>query len=370
MRVLHVLANLAVDSGVSSIVVGLSQNTDTIHFDFLILRETEISYSTMLKKRGSNVYCVGNILSPKTYFSSLKNIKDFLKSHAAEYDVIHLHSPTIHSFTLKYAKKYGISLRIIHSHSTMTSMNPLKKIINKILLKNIDKYANKFFACSTEAAEFLYGKDFCNTNQIELIYNAVDCSRFIYAPVIARSIREKLDIKNAVSFVHVSNYSPIKNHIFLLNIIERFKKHSQNVRFIFVGNGPTRKSFEDEIDKRDLRELCVFIDKTQNVAQYLHAADAAILPSLKEGLPVMLVEAQAAGLPFFTSDTVTREVRIGQGEFIPLNTDEWYETLSKFIPLSEEERKTRSEEFQKSVFNITIETERVARLYEKLARGD
>ena len=117
-----------------------------------------------------------------------------------------------------------------------------------------------------------------------------------------------------------------------------------------------------------MKELCVFINKTPEVAQYLLAADATILPSLKEGLPVILVEGQAAGLPFFTSDTVTREVRIGQGEFIPLNAEEWYDKLSRFVPLSEQDRKDRSEAFRKSSFNIITEADRVTAIYENLAK--
>lgn len=368
VRILHVLTSVAVDSGVSSIVVNLSHNTERCKFDFMVLKEAEISYADMLQQNGSLVYCVGNVLSPKTFFASLKNIEAFFKEYGSQYDVVHLHSPTIHLFTLRYAKKYGIPCRIIHSHSSMTSVNFLKKTINKVLLQGITKYANEYFACSSEAAHFLYGKEFCDTHRVELIYNAVECSKFLYKREIAKSMREKLGILDDIVFVHASNYSPIKNHMFLVDVIERFKESEKKVKFLFVGDGPTRKMFEDEIKVRGLQNLCIFIDKTADVVQYLYAADAAILPSLKEGLPVVLVEAQAAGLPFFTSDTVTREVQIGQGEFLPLNTEDWFNRLSVFNALSDKERMEHSETFQNSVFNLTHETERVAALYEKLVK--
>ena len=103
--------------------------------------------------------------------------------------------------------------------------------------------------------------------------------------------------------------------------------------------------------------------------EVVFAADAVILPSLKEGLPVTLVEAQATGLPFFTSDTVTREVNVGKGEFIPLITEKWFEQLNAFEPLSVEERAEHSERFRQSVFNIKIEAARVTSFYEKLTQG-
>lgn len=86
-----------------------------------------------------------------------------------------------------------------------------------------------FFACSTEAAQFLYGKDFCTKHQIELIHNAVNCSKFLYDREIAELMRERLEIVDDTVFVHVSNYSPIKNHIFLLDVIEQFIKAAKSV---------------------------------------------------------------------------------------------------------------------------------------------
>lgn len=371
MRVLCILDNLSIASGVSSIVLNLYRNMDLerVQMDFLICNKQKESFESEIKQRGGNVFYTGNFLSPRQIMSAISKSKKFFAEHGGEYDIVHLHSPTIAMFTLKYAERYGVPIRIVHSHSTMMSMSKLKNIINKYLMGQIKKYANYFFACSTEAAQFLYGKDFCTKHQIELIHNAVNCSKFLYDREIAELMRERLEIVDDTVFVHVSNYSPIKNHIFLLDVIEQFKVAEKRVKFMFVGNGPTRQSFEEEITNRGLKELCVFIDKTPEVAQYLMAADATILPSLKEGLPVTLVEGQATGLPFFTSDTVTREVLIGQGEFIPLNTEEWYDRLSQFVPLSEQERKEKSETFQKSVFNIVIEADRVTAIYENLTKG-
>ncbi len=372
MRVLCILDNLSIASGVTAIVLNLYRNMDLkrVQMDFLVCNRQKDTFESEIIQRGGRVFYTGNFLSPNQIISAIKKSKRFFSEHGKEYDIVHLHSPTIAVFTLKYAEQYGIPVRIVHSHSTMMSLNKLKNIINNYLIGQIKKYANKFFACSTEAAYFLYGKEFCSKHQIELIHNAVDCSKFVYDREIAKGMRERLGIIDDIVFVHVSNYSPIKNHIFLLDIIERFKADKKKVRFIFVGNGPTRQLFEDEITKRGLNELCIFIEKTPEVAQYLLAADAAILPSIKEGLPVILVEGQAVGLPFFTSDTVTREVRIGQGEFIPLIAEVWYDKLSGFAPLSEQERKECSEVFQNSVFNIAIEADRVTAIYERLAKGD
>lgn len=370
MKVLCILDNLSIASGVSSIVLNLYRNMDMnrVKMDFLVCNRQKETFEDEIIQSGGKVFYAGNFLSMRQIMSAIAKCKHFFEEHGKEYDIVHLHSPTIALFTLRYAKRYGVPVRIVHSHSTMMSMSKLKSIINKFLIGQIKKYANQFFACSTEAAHFLYGEEFCETHPIELIHNAVDCSRFLYNPEKAGLMRQKLGVTDDVVFIHVSNYSPIKNHIFLVDVIKNLKIIGEKVKFVFVGDGPTRQTFEEEISNCGLKELCSFIDKTSEVAPYLLAADAIILPSLKEGLPVTLVEGQASGLPFFTSDTVTREVQIGQGEFIPLNTDEWVERLSVFMPLSEQERIERSKNFQKSVFNNAIEAERVTGIYEKLAK--
>lgn len=372
MKVLCILDNLSIASGVSAIVMNLYRNMDLdrVQMDFLVCNQRNASFEGEIKQRGGNIFYTGNFLSPCQIVSALLKSKKFFAKHVGEYDIVHLHSPTIALFTLKYAKQHGIPIRIVHSHSTMMSMSKLKNVINNYLIRKIKKYANVFFACSTEAAQFLYGKDFCATHKIELIHNAVNCSKFMYDPELAKTMRERLEIKDTIAFVHVSNYSPIKNHVFLLDVIEQFKVAKKKVKFIFIGNGSTRKSFEEKVVKKGLNQFCIFIDKTPDVAQYLLAADAIILPSLKEGLPVALIEGQAMGLPFFTSDTVTREVLVGQGEFIYLSTKQWYEKLSKFTPLNEYERKKKSEDFQKTCFNINMEAKRVTDIYEKLIKKE
>lgn len=371
MRILCILDNLSIVSGVSSVVMNLYRNMDLgqVQMDFLVCNKQLESFEKEIKEHGGKVFYTGNFLSPYQVISAIKNSKAFFEKYGSDYDAVHLHTPTIAVFTLKYAKTCGVPVRIVHSHSTMMSVSKLKNIINKYLIAQIKKYANVFCACSTEAAHFLYGEQFCEMHQVELIHNAVDCTKFIFKKEISKMMREKLELDGYTAFIHVSNYSPIKNHVFLLDVIEWFNTCEKKVKFIFVGNGPARRSFESEIEKRGLQQFCVFIDKTPDVAQYMFAADAVILPSLKEGLPVTLVEAQAAGLPFFTSDTVTREVNVGKGEFIPLITEKWFEKLNAFEPLSVEKRAEHSERFRQSAFNIQIEAARITAFYEQLTKG-
>lgn len=368
MRVLMILDNLSGDSGVSSIVMNLYKNIDAnkVKVDFLIFKNGNNSYVDEIKKKGSQVFCLRNPLSPKTMFRAIRDLKSFFKENSSKYDAIHLHSPSLSEFTLKYAKKYGIKNRIIHSHSTMTSLNCFKKFIHFLLQKNVCQYANRFWACSTEAAEFLYGKDFCSTNNIQLIKNAVNTKEYQYDEDIRNKIRKELGWENKVIITHISNFSPIKNVKFILEVIEHVVKKRNDLCFLFVGDGPTKLEIQSDIKNREIEKYCYFTGRTKAVNNYLNASDAIVLPSIKEGLPVTIIEAQANGLQCIVSDSVTREVNNGNVRFVKIIEEDWIKAITEINIFNDEQRRKSCEEFSFSQFNIINEAKRVQQIYLEL----
>ena len=365
MKILMILDNLSVDSGVSSIVMNLYKNIDPtrIRVDFLIFKNGNNSYVDEVKKNGSQVFCLRNPLSLKTVILGVMDLKKFFKDNSSKYDVVHLHSPTLSEFTLKYAKKYGIKTRIIHSHSTMTSMNYIKKFINYFLQKNVCEYANRFWACSTEAAEFLYGKDFCYTHDIQLIKNAVNLKKYKYDEHIRNKIRKEIGWEEKIIITHVSNFSPIKNVKFIVEIIDCLANKRNDLRFLFVGDGPTRLEVQNDIRERNLEQYCYFTGRTKNVSNYLNVSDVLVLPSIKEGLPVAVVEAQANGLKCIVSDSITKEVNNGNVIFVKTIVENWIKEIDEIKPFNSEERIRECEKFFYSEFNIINEAKRVQQIY-------
>jgi len=362
MRILHILTNLAVDSGVSSVIMGMYRNITDVDFDFLVLKKYEASYHEEIEKKGGRIYYVGNVLSLKAFFSSLRNIKSFFKNHANEYEAVHLHVPTMSYFTLKYAKKYKIKNRIIHSHSSMTSPNKIKAFINQILMGG-KRYASIFWACSSKAAEFLYGEEFLKRNKVEIIKNAVDTEKFHFSERTRCDVREELGLTDKKVITHISNFSPIKNLYFLLPVMERMAKKDKSVVFLFVGDGPTKAEMEKRALRAGLADNVKFIGRQTEIYKFLCASDLLLLPSVKEGLPVTVIEAQACGLPCFVSDTVTHECNVGAAEFLELKPDMWYDKISELCVLSDSERKDLSEKFVSSPYNILNEAKRIESLY-------
>lgn len=370
IRVLMIMDNLSIDTGVASIVINIYKKIykKQIKIDFLVCKKTNVSYEKLVLNNGSNIFYCGNPLSLKTFFSSIKNIKMFFKNNSSEYDIVHLHSPTLALFTLKYAKKYGIKNRIVHSHSTMMSLNRIKTLISNYLISKIPKYANYFWSCSTEAANFLYGENFCKNNHIELIKNAVDEKKFGYNEEIVRKYKKQYKIDdNKIVISHISNFSPIKNHSFIVEVIRELINENKNFYFFFIGDGPTKVKVEKQLKKFGIYENCIFTGRIKNVEDYLMISDVVILPSIREGLPVSIVEAQAAGLPCIVSESITKEVDTGSVLFLPLQVEKWVKSLKETKKLTLEERFTNKRKFNNSSFNLDKESKKIEKIYLRMA---
>jgi len=148
------------------------------------------------------------------------------------------------------------------------------------------------------------------------------------------------------------------------------KESKSPILFLFVGDGPEKDHIVAMAKKKKLDDMCVFLGRRNDVSDLLQASDLLVLPSIKEGLPVTVVEAQAVGLPCLISDSITREVNIGNVMFSELDSNKWSNLICQLNILSDDERKARSESFNLSKFNIFHESRRVEQLYLKMVERD
>ncbi|WP_440444128.1 glycosyltransferase [Phascolarctobacterium sp.] len=368
IKILQIMDNISKASGVSSFVMNIYRNIDKkeVQFDFLVSNKTRISYEEEIKAYGGRIYYINNPLSICTLFLACKNSNIFFENHSSDYTAIQLHSPTIAEMTIRYAKKYGVKNIIIHSHSSMFSSNFLKKLINYILVFRIKKLANHFWYCSKEAAEFLYGEQFQNLSDSQWIKNAIDCNKFTYNQLAAYNFKEKLSMSKAKIALHVSNFSKIKNTSFLVDVIKEVITKDNEWRFIFAGDGPEKAKTEEAIKENGLSDYCFFTGFTDDVKSFMNAADLLLLPSIKEGLPVVTIEAQALGLTCFVTDTITRDADIGGIEYLQLNAQVWTKKILAFKAKNSEGREVLSEKVKNSGFNIINEAKKVEKLFLKM----
>ncbi len=365
IRILQIMDNIAVSSGVSSIVLNIYRNINRqqVQFDFLVSNHTKKSYESEIIQYGGKVTYIGNPLSMQSLVIACRNSKRFFERHSSDYIAVHLHSPTIAEMTIRYAKKNGIKNIIVHSHSTMFSDNPIKRILNSILVARLGFFTTHHWFCSEEAGKFLFGKRFYAKSNSQWIRNAIDIEDKQFNKEIRNKVRNKYNIEDCKVACHISNFSPIKNLKFLLEVIRQVVKQDETWRFLFVGDGPWKLKLEEKLYKIGLSKYCIFVGFSAQVNDFLNAADIFLLPSIKEGLPVVSIEAQVCGLPCLLSHTITEQANIGGLTYLPLDRALWIEKLNSFEAKSESERQDISVKLVDSVFNIKTEARRVERLY-------
>ena len=323
--------------GIQSLVIDWVSRFDKnkIHVDFLLLDDgKEYELEQTLKELGCTVYKLKGIWvkTPIDFIKYKYAVKNFFKEHH-DYKVVHMHSSSKNYMILKYAKEYGIPIRIAHSHNIdFQTKNPLKKLIGNLFKKPLIKYATDYFACSKIAGEWLFGKDIVESDKFRVIHNAIDYDKFKYNESSRKETRKEFFVKNnEILFGNVGRFSNQKNHIFLLRIFNEIFKINSDVKLILVGQGENESLIKNEIDNLGLKNNVIIAGFRNDVNKIMQGIDVLLMPSVHEGLPVVGIEAQAAGIPCFMSkDVITNEVKISESvHFISLSKDEsfWAKTI-------------------------------------------
>lgn len=307
IRVLHVLGGLE-RGGAETLVMNLYRkiNREEIQFDFIIHTRVNGAYYEEITSLGGIVYHCPKY-EGKNHFEYKKWWKHFFEQHT-EYKIIHSHIRSSASIFLPIAKKYGLKT-IIHSHSTSNGKG-IYSIAKKILQYPLRYQADYLMACSNEAGEWLYGKRACKKNNYMFLPNAIDVEKYKFNQVVRDEYRLKLNIKDKYVIGHVGRFYEAKNHMFLIDVFKAVHDQRPDSVLLLVGDGDLRPKIEEKIKTLNIEDCVIMVGSQSNVYDYLQAMDVFVFPSLWEGLPVTVVEAQAAGLPCLISNEVTRDVNI------------------------------------------------------------
>lgn len=323
--------------GIQSLVIDWVSRFDKnkIHVDFLLLDDgKEYELEQTLKELGCTVYKLKGIWvkTPIDFIKYNYAVKNFFKEHH-DYKVVHMHSSSKNYVVLKYAKKYGIPMRIAHSHNIdFQTKNPLKKLIGNLFKKPLIKYATDYFACSKIAGEWLFGKDIVESDKFRVIHNAVDYDKFKFNENIRKNTRKEFGFNdNDIVIGNVGRFAQQKNHDFLIDIFSECYKINGNYRLLLVGIGELEQEIKNKVSMLGLEKEVIFAGFRKDVNCCMQAMDVFLMPSLHEGLPVVGVEAQASGLTCYMSkDVITPEVKIADNVyFISLNksSKDWAEKI-------------------------------------------
>lgn len=261
------------------------------------------------------------------------------------------------AYPLKNAKNAGVSVRIAHAHNKSQDKD-LKYPIKLISKKMIPHYSTELFACGKEAGDWMFsGKPF------QVMHNAIDVARYQYNEVIRKEVRQELHIEGRYVIGHVGRFRLQKNHDFLVDIFAAYHtKHPGSV-LMLVGEGDELESIEEKVRKLNLQDDVIFTGGRMDVNRMMQAMDVFVFPSLYEGLPVTMIEAQAAGLPCIMSDRVPEECVLT--DLVQINSlsdspEKWSESIAQTRTA---ERKNQSECVLKAGYDIADNAKKLQEFY-------
>ncbi len=302
--------------GAEMLLMNIMRNIDREKYKFIFLCYIEGSYDfeSEIQELGGEIVRIPDerIANPIRFTA---NIRKVIKSKRI--DIVHSHVDFSSGYAMRAAAQEGIQSRIAHSHNTSgtQSNNVLKNVWFKFLGRQINNYATQRIACAKEAGEFMFG-----SRSFEILNNGVDVKRFQFNETMRAELRSKLKIgKDDTVILHAGRFEKAKNHTQLIDVFSEYRAIDPTAKLVLLGDGSLFDDVKRKISLMHLDTSVYVMGKQTNTEDYYSAADIFVMPSLYEGLPVTLIEAQMNGLVALVSDTIDKSVNYGRVNFLSLN---------------------------------------------------
>lgn len=360
VRVAQIMGKLGA-GGVESVIYNYYRHIDhaKIQFDFYIDDDSTVPMPQDILDAGARC-----IVIPR-YQHLPQNMAALYRYFKREkYQIVHANLNTLSVFSLCAAWVAGVPVRIAHGHSTAGKGETKKNILKYILRPFAKAFATDYAACSKYAGQWLFGKRAMEQGRITVFNNAIDLDKFKYNEDVRVQVRKELGLEDMFVIGHVGRFTFQKNHEFLIDIFREVYKHDHNAVLLLVGDGDGRAKIEEKV--KGLR--VILLGSRTDVDRLYQAMDVFLLPSRYEGLPVVGVEAQAAGLPCIISDKVTRDTDIGGNvSVLPIEDPvEWAEKVLEMM--ADIAGKCREPAHLQGGFDVSTEGKKLEDYYMKLIK--
>ncbi len=304
IRILHITYKMHC-AGIEAFIMNMYRSIDRsrVQFDFLVHYEQRQFYDDEIEKLGGRIYRL-SVREDNNYFKYFSDLKKFFKAHT-EYKIVHAHMESFAMFYMPYVKRAKIPVRIAHSHNDKVDPS-LRGFIKNIMNKPFKRYATEYMACSEESGKYLFGNRPC-----WVIKNAIDVKRFIYNNDIRWQVRNELGFMNDDFVIgHIGRFNTQKNHVFLIDVFHALTKINPKAVLICVGEGELMQAVKDKVSQLGISEKVKFLGVRKDADRLYQAMDVFVFPSLYEGLGIVGIEAQSAGLKTVCSDVIPSIARI------------------------------------------------------------
>ena len=329
VRVCQVLHGI-VGGGSEQVVLNYCSRMRDIHFDLLYQYEPNPQILERFNEAGINC-----IQIPDKVHHPFKHVWTMYKIfRQGKYDVVHCHLDWfLNSYVCFIAMLAGVKKRIAHHHQAYSS-ETLFWALPRNLLYVIMRVPCKFFAthwlaCGEAAAVNGWGHNALKKGEVTILPNAIDPERFKFSEASRREVRAQYGIEeNDFVVGHVGRFYPQKNHEFLIDVFAKLHKQKRNVKLLLLGDGPLQEGFHQKVVSLGLSNAVIFAGLQKDPAPFYSAMDVFAFPSLWEGLPLTLVEAQYEGLSCVVSEKITKEVEVSSNiKYLQMRKNLWIESL-------------------------------------------
>ncbi len=342
--------------GAETLIMNLYRNMDRskVQFDFLTCKEGVFDKEIM--QMGGNVHRIPYV-TESGHRKYVRDLELFFKEHK-EYKIVHSHLDKMSGFVLRSAKKANIPIRIAHSHNTMSEGGFLSRAYKWYAGNYVTSSATHLYACSQAAAKWLYKH---HSEKATLLNNGIETDRFRFSANTRNIVRKELNIKQDTFVLgHVGRFAHQKNHDFLIDVFAGIHQKIPNSCLLLAGDGPLKQKIMGKVYQLKLEKKVYFLGVREDIHNLLQAFDMFVFPSLHEGLPVTLIEAQGAGLPCLISNEITQEVDMGLNlvQYLPLSDK--YIWMKKMIDLGK--KQPRREVYQEALSKKGYDIRKTAEL--------
>lgn len=333
-----------------------------IQIDFLT-NKIDLKLQSLLSSYGSRIFEIADLKHPIRQYHQVRRI-----IREEQYQIVYLNISTAIDCIAAIASMHEhVEWRLLHSHSSGNDCQNWIKRYSFNLLHYVCRVflfhtGTHFYGCSKKAGLWMFPKKIVNSEQFEIIYNAVDRDKFCYRQDIREKVRREMGITDSIVIGHVGNFCYQKNHAFLIKVFKEVLKKRQKARLMLAGDGSLFEKIKRTVKKEGIQDSVIFLGRRKDVDCLFQGMDVFVLPSNFEGLPIAGIEAQCSKLPCILSDSITEEAKISDAcQFISLKEkpEVWAEAIIKAA-----ERKREEIRFFKSAekYNLHSMKEQLAQI--------
>lgn len=363
IRILHSVSNMD-RGGIETMLMNYYRHIDRnrVQFDFICNKQKPGAYDDEVIALGGRLFHSPG-LHPLRYPQYITFFKELVRQHP-EYKVLEVHNGALGAYALNSGKRAGIPVRIYHAHGQGLNLDykiALKWMCKKMLRFNMTHH----FTCGLKAGEYYFGKRVMEQGNYVFVHNAIDVDRFVYNETLRNSLRKEYGLENAHVVGHVGRFMHQKNHTFLMEVFAEIAKRDDKAVLVLLGDGELQDKMQSKAESLGVGNRVHMMGNVGNANEWYQAFDLFILPSHWEGLPVVGVEAQAAGLPCLFSSSITSEIKMtDKAQFLDLQSGakHWAEisvSLLNQIPVRDNMR----EAIASKGYDIHVEAKKLEELY-------